>query len=85
MKVERYTNWNQTQMMRILDTTCPRCKQHVQFALLDDEFVQQEYDWLQKENTELRKECFRLRKLLSLSLPPHNSHLTQPQPEGDEK
>jgi len=64
MKIERYTNWNATQMMRVLDTTCPQCKKAVRFAMPDDEFVSEEAKWLEEENTKLRESLFRLANIL---------------------
>lgn len=64
MRVDRYISENQKVTFRIMDTTCPKCKQHVQFALNDDEYVENEIKFKDEIIAKLRAEISRLCKTI---------------------
>lgn len=64
LQVRRTIDPNEPQMVfRIITTTCPKCRKHVEFAINDGEYLQEEIDWYKKLVIQLEDEL-RTQKLL---------------------
>ena len=70
MKVQRYCGFDKKGLpnkidFRLFSTTCPKCHQNVEFALLDEDFMREDNEFLREQNMAFRGEIHRLNKIIN--------------------
>ena len=50
---------------RVMNTTCPKCRQAVQFAMQEDDFLDKDNEFLENQNRRLRVEIHRLNMIIN--------------------
>ena len=70
MKVERFIGYSENGCpskvdLRLLRTTCPKCREYVEFIMLNDDFLKEDNAFLEGMNMKLRDEIHRLNLIIN--------------------
>ena len=70
MKIERFCGYDEFGCpsktdFRIMRTTCPKCKEQVEFIMQEDDFIREDRDFLEEQNLHLKDEILRLNKIIN--------------------